>query len=102
MIRDCDFEGKRLGLYIFCPLIIDVRYLEILYSVCDLDFFKLIDCIVKAALNHVNFNPAKMTKLLTKPEKIFQLIIYILFRSPSISNLPLSPPSPCTVKLISH
>ena len=47
---------------------------------------KIIDCTIKAAVNHVNFNPAKMTKLLTKPEKIFQLIIYGLFRSPSTST----------------
>ena len=47
---------------------------------------KLIGCIVKGALNHVNFNPDKMTKLLTKPEKIFQLTIYTLFRSPFTST----------------
>ena len=49
---------------------------------------KLIDCIIRAALNHVNFNPTKMTKLLTTPEKIFQLIIYTLFRS----NFTSAPP----------
>ena len=52
---------------------------------------KLIDCIVKAALNHVNFNLAKMTKLSTKAEKIFQLIIYTLFKSPSTSTPPPPP-----------